>query len=173
MTSIKAERVVQVGLGERSYPIIIQEGLINQIGRDLQEKKVAKRYGVISDDHVASLYAEQLMTSLAEAGIAAELITFPRGEENKNLQTLSTLCSELATRNFDRKDGLIALGSGSGFCMTPNAQGYTVQCAAGPPPAAGPVVFPRSAGTSSPPPPCTRSSRPGPCVAAQRKYPRS
>jgi len=112
MTDTKAQRVVQVGLGERSYPIFIHEGMIKLVGKDLQERKVAKRYGVISDDHVASLYAEQLMTSLAEAGIAAELITFPRGEENKSLQTLSTLCSELATRNFDRKDGLIALGGG-------------------------------------------------------------
>ena len=112
MTDSIAEKIVQVGLGERSYPIFIHEGMIKLVGKDLKERKVAKRYGVISDDHVASLYAEQLMTSLADAGIAAELITFPRGEENKNLQTISTLCSELAKRNFDRKDGLIALGGG-------------------------------------------------------------
>ena len=88
MTDTKAERVVQVGLGDRSYPIFIQEGTLDLIGRDLQERKVAKRYGVISDDHVASLYGQQLLTSLAEAGIAAELITFPHGEASKNLKTI-------------------------------------------------------------------------------------
>ncbi len=112
MSELKIEKTVQVGLGDRSYPILIQEGLLNRIGKDLKERKVAKRYGVISDDNVASLYGKQLMTSLTEAGLEAELITFPRGEESKNLQTIADLCSELARRNFDRKDGLVALGGG-------------------------------------------------------------
>lgn len=112
MTDPIAQKVVQVGLGNRSYPIFIEDGLLGQIGTDLKERKVAKRYGVISDDHVAALYGEQLMASLSAAGIRAELITFPRGEASKNLQTIATLCSELAGRNFDRKDGLIALGGG-------------------------------------------------------------
>jgi 3-dehydroquinate synthase len=106
------QKIVQVGLGERSYPIFIRDGMLTHVGRDLRERKVAKRYGVISDDHVASLYGDRLMASLSEAGLAAELITFPRGEESKNLQTITNLSSELAARNFDRKDGLIALGGG-------------------------------------------------------------
>ncbi|MCL7488674.1 MAG: 3-dehydroquinate synthase [Desulfobulbaceae bacterium] len=105
-------KIVQVGLGNRTYPILIQSGVLQLIGRDLLQRKVAKRYGVISDDHVASLYGDRLMASLTEAGLAAELITFPRGEKNKNLQTIGALSSELAARNFDRKDGLIALGGG-------------------------------------------------------------
>lgn len=106
------QKIVQVGLGERTYPIFIRDGMLNDAGRDLRERKVAKRYGVISDDHVASLYGAQLMAALSDAGLAAELITFPRGEKNKNLQTIATLSSELAAKNFDRKDGLIALGGG-------------------------------------------------------------
>ena len=112
MTGIQAEKVVQVGLDERSYPIFIQKGLLNQVGKDLHQRNIAKRYGVISDEYVASLYGKQLLASLADAGLAAELITFPRGEESKNLQTIATLCSELARRNFDRQDALIALGGG-------------------------------------------------------------
>lgn len=106
------EKTITVGLDERSYPIIICSGLLPKIGHDLRERNIAKRYGVISDDHVADLYGETLMTSLAETGIQAELITFPRGEESKNLQTMAYLSSQLASRGFDRKDGLIALGGG-------------------------------------------------------------
>ncbi len=112
MTDQIPQKTVQVGLGERSYPIIIRAGLLSTIGRDLQERSIAKRYGIISDDHVASPYGGQLMESLVEVGIPAELITFPRGEESKNLATIAELSSELARRNFDRKDGLIALGGG-------------------------------------------------------------
>ena len=107
-----AEILVTVGLNERSYPIRIRSGLLADIGLDLQEKKIATRYGVISDEYVAGLYGESLMQSLASAGFQAELITFPRGEESKKLQTIGTLASELARRGFDRSDALIALGGG-------------------------------------------------------------
>lgn len=112
MTEPNELTVVMVGLDERSYPIFIKKGLLPDIGADLKEKDIAKRYAVISDDHVAGLYGATLMDSLADAGVAAELITFPRGEASKNLTTIATLCSTLAARNFDRKDGLIALGGG-------------------------------------------------------------
>jgi len=104
--------VVRVGLGDRSYPIIIKKGLMAEIGRDLKERKIAKRWAVISDNVVAELYGEILMKSLAQAGVNAELITFPHGEESKHLQTIGNLASELARSGFDRKDGLIALGGG-------------------------------------------------------------
>ncbi|HHO48513.1 MAG TPA: 3-dehydroquinate synthase [Desulfobacteraceae bacterium] len=106
------KKLVRVGLGERSYPIRIEKGLLGLVGRDLQERPIAKRYGVISDDHVASLYGDTLLESLAAAGLEAELMTFPRGEESKNLLTVARLASTLAAANFDRKDGLIALGGG-------------------------------------------------------------
>jgi 3-dehydroquinate synthase len=112
MTKQKETKVVQVGLGERSYPITIEHGQLDRIGEDLRQKKIAKRYAVISDDHVAELYGARLLSSLAAAGLAAELLTFPRGEESKNLRTLGALASKLAGLGFDRKDGLIALGGG-------------------------------------------------------------
>ncbi len=105
-------KMVQVGLGERSYPLVIEKGLLSKLGKDLKSRNLAKGFAVISDSHVARLYGEKLMDSLAGAGIAAELITFPRGEENKNLETIGMLASELAQKGFDRKDGLLALGGG-------------------------------------------------------------
>jgi len=103
---------VTVGLGERSYPIVIQPGLLPLVGQNIAARKIAKRFGIISDDHVAALYGGTVVQSLADAGVEAELITFPRGEASKNLQTIATLASELAGRGFDRGDGLIALGGG-------------------------------------------------------------
>jgi 3-dehydroquinate synthase len=112
MTSKNTRKVIQVGLGERSYPIIMEKGLLRRIGPDLRDRNIAKRYAVISDDHVAGLYGRQLLDSFADAGVAAEIITFPHGEANKNLHTISMLASRLAQKGFDRKDGLIALGGG-------------------------------------------------------------
>ena len=106
------EQTIQVGLGERSYPIRIGTGVLAQVGSQLQKNAVGKRYGIISDDRVAALYGQQLRQSLADAGLACELITFPQGEASKNLSTVGQLASTLATRGFDRKDALIALGGG-------------------------------------------------------------
>ncbi len=103
---------IQVGLGNRAYPIIIKEGLMRDIGPDLKGRKVAKRYVIISDTHVAGLFGEHLQDSLKTAGLSADMVTFPQGEASKNLHTIAELSSRLAQLGLDRKDGLIALGGG-------------------------------------------------------------
>jgi 3-dehydroquinate synthase len=104
--------VLQVGLGDRSYPIIIQRGYLDKIGEDLLGKKIAKRYGVVADDLVAELYGQRFMDILASSGIDAELLTFPHGEASKTLSTIGDLAGKLARLGFDRKDGLIGFGGG-------------------------------------------------------------
>ena len=104
--------VLQVGLEERSYPIIIESGCLSRIGKDLRERIIGKRYAVIADDCVAALYGEQFIEILHSADIAAELFTFPKGEASKNLQMLGDLAGCLARSGFDRKDALIAFGGG-------------------------------------------------------------
>ena len=101
-----------VGLGERSYPIFIEKGCLTRVGEDLKSRKVGNRYCVVADDRVADLYGDILLSSLADAGIKAELITFPHGESQKNLTTVATLASKLARLGFDRKDAIIAFGGG-------------------------------------------------------------
>ncbi|KGO32955.1 MAG: 3-dehydroquinate synthase [Desulfoprunum sp.] len=103
---------IQVGLGERGYPIHIEQGCLARVGEQLASRKFAKRYAVITDDRVEVLYGRQLMRQLAVAGIEADLFAFPCGEASKNLATIGALASRLASAGFDRKDGLIALGGG-------------------------------------------------------------
>ena len=113
-----------VGLDERSYPIIIRQGLLDEIGNELQRNPFAKRYGVIADDHVAALFGERLLASLKNNGIEAEMITFAQGEGSKNLATVAELSSSLARSGFDRKDGLLALGGG----VTGDITGFVAAC---------------------------------------------
>ena len=106
------QETIQVGLGDRSYPITIGTGVLAQIGASLQTAKIAKRFAIISDDRVSALYGEQVQRSLQQAGLNSELIVFAHGEASKHLLTIGTLASELAERGFDRGDGLLALGGG-------------------------------------------------------------
>jgi 3-dehydroquinate synthase len=117
-------RELSVGLGERSYPIFIQQGLLDKIGRELQKKPFAKRYGIVADDNVADLFGERLLESLQKSDIQAEIIIFPKGEASKNLATIAELASTLARMGFDRKDGLLALGGG----VTGDITGFLAAC---------------------------------------------
>ena len=118
---------IKVGLGDRSYPIIIQEGQLGKIGMDLLERSIAKRYVIVADDHVAGLFGGQLQDSLVAAGLDAELITFPRGEASKHLGTVADLASKLAGLGVDRKDALIALGGGVTGRKAPSTRKRTEQ----------------------------------------------
>ncbi|MBA3015627.1 MAG: 3-dehydroquinate synthase [Proteobacteria bacterium] len=103
---------VQVGLGDRSYPIMIDHGLLATIGSDLKTRNIAKRFVVIADDTVAGLYGERLLHSLQASGFVPDIIAFPAGEASKTMATVAHLASRLAQLGVDRKDGLIALGGG-------------------------------------------------------------
>jgi 3-dehydroquinate synthase len=105
-------KTLQVGLGKRSYPIVIQNGLLADIGAELKKHNFANRYFVISDSTVADLYGQQLLASLKQAGYDSEILIFPAGEQSKVLTTIGDLASRLAQFGMDRSDGLLALGGG-------------------------------------------------------------
>src|SRR5210317_1397107 len=115
---------ITVGLGERSYPILIQQGLLDKIGGELHKNPFAKRYAIVADDHVAAMFGERLLVSLHNSDIPAEIITFAHGEASKNLGTIADLSSSLARLGFDRKDGLLALGGG----VTGDITGFLAAC---------------------------------------------
>ena len=115
---------LKVGLADRSYPITIKQGLLDEIGVELHRNQYAKRYGIIADDLVAGLFGERLHASLKANNIEAEMITFAHGEASKNLATVAELSSRLARLGFDRKDGLIALGGG----VTGDITGFVAAC---------------------------------------------
>lgn len=103
---------IEVGLGDRSYPIMVNAGLLTEVGADLKMRSIGKRYVVIADDQVADLYGNGLLESMNSEGLNCDLLTFPHGEASKNLTTIADLTSSLAQLGVDRKDCLVALGGG-------------------------------------------------------------
>jgi 3-dehydroquinate synthase len=101
-----------VGLGERSYPILIGSGILGRVGEELSRLAFPRRIAVISNPTVATLFGEKLLGSLTAAGFQTELISIGDGEEFKSLQTLEEIFGELIRRGFDRGSGMLALGGG-------------------------------------------------------------
>lgn len=103
---------VPVSLGNRSYNIVIQEGLLQQTGDCLRQAGLSDRVGVVTNPGIGKLYGRALVQSLKAARFRPTLIMIPEGEQAKSLKWASRILDELATRRFERNDVLLALGGG-------------------------------------------------------------
>ena len=100
---------VQVSLGDRSYPIHIGPGLIDDGG--LVRKCIpARQVMIVTNETVAPLYLSRLERSLAAD--RQRSLVLPDGEEQKNLETLGAIIDRLVVERFRRDSCLVALGGG-------------------------------------------------------------
>jgi 3-dehydroquinate synthase len=103
---------VRVALAERSYDILVGGGLIGRAGELATPLLGQKRVIVITDKNVARLHLETLLESFRRAGIAAESIVLPAGEQTKSFAELEALCDRLLDLKVERHTTLVALGGG-------------------------------------------------------------
>lgn len=104
-------QVVPVNLGERSYDIIIDRGILGRVG-DFVRPFTAGRAMVITDTNVGPLYASQALESLEGAGVRAELLTLPAGEPTKAFSTLPAIYERMVSFGLTRRDLVLTLGGG-------------------------------------------------------------
>jgi 3-dehydroquinate synthase len=104
-------QTLTVDLGDRSYPIHIGPGLLDQadlIAPHLTQKRVA----IVTNTIVGPLYLERLTRSLESAGVKVQPIVLPDGEAYKDWETLNLVFDTLLQHRAERKTTLIALGGG-------------------------------------------------------------
>ncbi len=102
-------QTLKVDLGERSYPIHIGEGLLDQ--PELLAPHIAGRQvAIISNETVAPLYLERLTRSLSAFSVIS--VVLPDGEAFKNWETLQLIFDGLLTARHDRRTTVVALGGG-------------------------------------------------------------
>jgi 3-dehydroquinate synthase len=107
-----ASRVtINVDLGDRSYPIVIGRGLLDDAALLPQFVK-GTRAAVVTNDRVAPLYLARTVAALRAAGKVVTEIVLPDGEEHKNWGSLMRIFDVLLAEKCDRKTTLIALGGG-------------------------------------------------------------
>ena len=102
-----------VDLGERSYDILIGEGLLAGAGRLIAPVLRSRQVAVITDRNVAEAgHLATLETALAAAGITSRTIILEPGEQTKDFAHLERVIGDLLAGGIDRKTTLIALGGG-------------------------------------------------------------
>lgn len=101
-----------VELGSRSYPILIGDGLIRDIGTHVAPLLKRPRTMIVTDDHVAQHYLTSVGASLGAEGISFSSLVLPAGEGSKSWAGLGRLTEWLIGEGVERSDHVIALGGG-------------------------------------------------------------
>ncbi|KFB08926.1 3-dehydroquinate synthase [Nitratireductor basaltis] len=106
------QTTVKVGLGERSYDIVIGPGILRDAGNRLARVLPGARAAVVTDETVAGFHLDTLKTALDNAGVGHEVITVPPGEKSKSFEHLQEVVDGILAARLERADVVIALGGG-------------------------------------------------------------
>ncbi|MDU2672688.1 MAG: 3-dehydroquinate synthase [Clostridium sp.] len=101
-----------VDLGERSYPIIIEDGLLDRV--DIEIKKVfnGNKIFILTDENVNKYYGDAIESKLKDVKYEVRKYVLPAGEGTKSFFTLPKVYNELLDFNLTRSDLIITLGGG-------------------------------------------------------------
>ncbi len=105
-------KIITVELKERSYPIYIGSGILDDFGQYLKFHCQCKQVIIITDSNVGPLYSQKLQNSLIKASVQSRVITVSAGEKSKDLSVVSDIYDRLFEFKAERSDAIIALGGG-------------------------------------------------------------
>jgi 3-dehydroquinate synthase len=122
---------ITVGLGERSYDILIETGAMARAGELIAPFTKTGRIVIVTDANVGALHLERLIEAATSAGLKVESIILPPGEGTKNWAQLESLCDGLLALEIERSEAIVALGGGvigdlTGFAAAIVKRGCTV-----------------------------------------------
>lgn len=112
-TSSSVPTIVDVDLGNRSYPIYIGSGLLEQ--PDLLQRHVhGKRVLVVTNNTVAPLYLDKVVDALTKGNpnVSVESVILPDGEKYKDMDNLMKIFDKAIESRLDRRSTFVALGGG-------------------------------------------------------------
>lgn len=103
---------IKVELDERSYEILIGQGLLAEAGPRINALRPGAKCSIVTDKNVAKHHLSSLEASLKQAGITYASVVLPAGEGTKSFEKLQLLTEQLLSHEIERGDLVIALGGG-------------------------------------------------------------
>ncbi|MVP00036.1 3-dehydroquinate synthase [Paenibacillus lutrae] len=105
---------LKVDLGERSYPIYLGEGLLQEASAYFDKHGISKRSPIliVTDDSVAGYHLQPVKDGLQAGGYNVHSFVVPSGESSKSLHMLERIVTASLEAGLDRKSAIVALGGG-------------------------------------------------------------
>ena len=104
--------LITVQLGERSYPIRLGNGVLDTLPELLAGLAFKGAVGLVTDAHVADLYAGRVESLVEAAGKRCVTHVIPAGEPGKRLSAIEAICGTFLEGGLDRSSLVVALGGG-------------------------------------------------------------
>ncbi len=104
---------VDVALGERSYTIRIEPGLLRSAGEAVAGVARSRRVAVVAQRRVWHRWGECLEASLKSAGLEYSVHPVPNGEAAKRMAWVQRLYAAFARAGVDRHSTVAAFGGGA------------------------------------------------------------
>ncbi|MCX5667843.1 MAG: 3-dehydroquinate synthase, partial [Candidatus Omnitrophica bacterium] len=105
-------RCVKVNLKDRSYNILIGDGLLSKSGAIIKKLKIGRDAVVITNKSLRHAYGKTLKHSLNRSGISVKFELVPDSEKAKSSHTLLKVLDHIAAYDRNRSVFIIALGGG-------------------------------------------------------------
>lgn len=102
---------MKVNLGKDSYPIYIEQGILDHILEYVETVFQGNKIMIISDDQVFSYYGDKVENQLKEKYQVGHVV-IEHGEQSKRFDILPSIYSQLLSFQLTRTDLIIALGGG-------------------------------------------------------------
>lgn len=103
---------LRIALGDRSYDICIDAGLLDQAAGLIISALGNRRAALLTDETVWGLWGDTLAEALEKGGLEYFKIIVPPGENTKSMAQLTWVLEEMAEGGLTRSDMLIAFGGG-------------------------------------------------------------
>ena len=103
---------LRINLKENSYDIIIEHGLLSELGALISKKFGKPKTFIVTDSNIAAHWLKQTIESLSAQGMSPKVLEVPVGESTKSFINLEKIIDQLLESKVDRDSVLIALGGG-------------------------------------------------------------
>ncbi|MDZ7344783.1 MAG: 3-dehydroquinate synthase [candidate division KSB1 bacterium] len=104
--------ILNVDLGERSYPIYISSNSLAKFGDVLRPQNLGERAVVITNAIVDRHYGEPIFASLQAAQFQVDKIVVADGERYKTVKSWESILGQMLRLGCDRQSIVVALGGG-------------------------------------------------------------
>jgi len=104
--------VIELNLDKKTYPIIIGNKILKNLGDSLQNFNLTSKVTVITNPCISRRYLKVVKESLSNKGFSVFDIIIPEGEKFKNYKQLIRIYKNLICQKIERKSLIIGLGGG-------------------------------------------------------------
>lgn len=105
-------RKLNINLDNKNYSILIQDGIINNSIKYIDNVAKGNKLIIITDTNVEKLYLNDFLMHLSCSKYKVKSIVIQAGEKSKSLETLNNIYGKLCDFNTNRDDMIITFGGG-------------------------------------------------------------